>query len=81
MFFDRYEQEDVKKYWETFLHKIKLFLLYFLKFFEDDIIILKEYSIDCVIEKPGKRPIIMIIHDKSTFSINDGYKKVWTLNS
>ena len=81
MFFDGHEQEDIKEYRETFLHEMKLFLLYFIEFFEDGTIVSKEYPSDCAMRRPKKRPIIMITYNESIFSINDRHKKVWILNS
>lgn len=76
MFFYGHEREDVKEYRETFLHEMKLFLPYFVEFSEDGTIVSKKYPSDCAIRKPEKRPIIMITRDESTFSANDGRKKV-----
>lgn len=43
--------------------------------------LLKKYLYDYVIDGLDWRLIIIIIHDKSTFSANDNCQKVWTLNS
>lgn len=45
----------MKKYWEIFFYKIKLFLLYFIKFSENNIIISKKYPSNCVIKKSEKK--------------------------
>lgn len=43
--------------------------------------VLKKYSSDYIIKKSEKRLTIMIIYNKNTFFINNGYKKVQTINS
>ena len=80
MFFDGQERENVMEYRETFLNEMKSLLSYFVEFFEDGTMVSKEYPDDCEVEGPDRRPIIMITHDESTFSANDGRRKVWTLN-
>lgn len=32
-----------------------------------------------MVDRPNRQSIIMIIHDKSTFSANNSHHKVWTL--
>ena len=68
------------KYRETFLNEMKSLLPYFVEFFEDGTMVLKEYLDDCAVDRPDRRPIIMIKYDKSTFSANDGCRKIWILN-
>ena len=48
------------------------------KFNKDSTMKPKTYPPDCVVEGENKQPIIMITHDKCTFSANDGVKKAWT---
>ena len=67
------------KYRKPFLEQIKSLLPYFVEFQDDGIILPKEYSKNCAVGRPNQRPIIMIIHDESTFSANDNCQKVWTL--
>lgn len=81
MFFNGHKQKDIKEYREIFLHEIKLFLPYFVKFSENSAIVSKEYLNDCVIGESKKRPINLIIHNESIFFANDRCKKVWILNS
>lgn len=64
------------EYQEIFLNEIKLLLPYLFKFSEDSIIVSKEYPSDCVVKRPKKRPVIIIIRNKSTFSPNDRWKKI-----
>lgn len=66
------------EYRETFLDEIKALLPYFVEFNEDGSIVPKVYPEDCAVGGPNKRPIIMITHDESTFSANDGRRRVWT---
>ena len=54
---------------------MKLLLPYFVEFSEDNAIVSKKYPSNCAIGGPEKRSIIMITHDESTFSANDGVKK------
>lgn len=58
---------------------MKSFLFYFIEFKEDDTILLKEHPNDYAVKGPNWRPIIMITYDKSTFSANNNYQKIWTL--
>ena len=76
VFYDRHERENVIEYQETFFNKMKSFLLYFVEFYEDGIIVSKEFPDDYAVESPNQRPIIMITYDESTFSAKDGRKKV-----
>ena len=78
VFFDGHEREDVVEYRETFLDEIKALLPYFVEFNEDGSILPKVYPEDCAVGGPNKRPIIMITHDESTLSANDGRQRVWT---
>lgn len=63
------------------MDKMKSYLLYLVKFSENNSIVPKKYSHNCIIGRPDQQPIIMIIYDESTFSTNDDYWKVWTYNS
>ena len=78
-FFNGHEREDVVEYWEIFLEEMKSLLPYFVKFKEDGRILPKEYPSDCAVRGPDRRPIIMITHDESTFSVNDSRRKIRTL--
>lgn len=59
------------EYWEIFLNKIKLLLLYLIKFLKNSIMVSKKYLSDCIIEGLEKRLVIMISHNKNIFSVNN----------
>lgn len=59
------------KYKKIFLNKIKLLLLYFMKFFDNRSILSKIYSKDCIVNSPNQKLIIIITYDKSIFFINN----------
>lgn len=37
----------------------------------------KVYLSDCAVNGPNKRPVILITHNESTFSANDGRHQAW----
>lgn len=80
VFFDGHERKDMIEYKKSFLDKIKSLLPYLVRFSEDESMLPKEYSDDCVVDGLNERPIIMITYDENTFSINDGCQKIWILN-
>lgn len=45
---------------------------YFVKFNEIKTMKKKEYLLDCTIKGVNRRPVIIIIYNKSIFSANDG---------
>lgn len=59
---------------------MKALLSYFVEFSKDGSILPKEYPQDCAVGRPNRKPIIIITHDESSFSANDGQRKVQTLN-
>lgn len=83
IFLDEHKREDVVEYRETFLKKMKLLLPYLVKFREDDTRIPKEYLNNYVdnyiVGRPNCRLVIMITHNKRTFSANNSHQKIWTL--
>ena len=80
VFFDEHKREDVVEYREIFLEEMKSLLPYFVEFEKDGKILRKEYLNDCVVREPDRRPIIMITYYESTFSANDSWRKIWTLD-
>ena len=77
-FFDGHEHEDVVEYRGIYLEEMKALLPYFIEFKEDGTILPKEYPEHCAVGGSNQRPIIIITHDKSTFSANNSRRKVWT---
>lgn len=55
---------------------MKSLLLYFIEFYKEGTIVPKKYPDDYVVEGSNQRLFIVITHDKSTFSANNGYKKI-----
>lgn len=51
-FFNGFKRKNMIKYQEIFFNKIKSLLLYFIKIFEDGIMIPKEYLDNCVVKRP-----------------------------
>ncbi len=78
VFFVGHEREDVVEYRGIVLEEMKALLPYFVKFKEDSTILPKKYPENCAVGSSNRRPIIMITHDKSTFSANNSRRKVWT---
>ena len=76
VFFDGHKWEDVVEYRETFLSKLKLLLPYFMGFSDNSSILPKAYPDNCIVGGSDQRPIIMITHDKNTFSANNSRQKV-----
>ena len=75
VFFDGHKREDVVEYKEI-LNEMKKLLSYLVEFSEDGSMISKKYSEDCAMDRLNRRPVIMITYDGSTFSANDGRRKV-----
>ena len=80
VFFDGHEKEDVVEYRETFLDEMKSLLPYFVEFSDDGSMLPKICPDDCTVGGPNRRAIIMITRDESTFSANNGRRKIWTLD-
>lgn len=68
------------EYRGTFLDEMKALSPYVVEFTNDGSILPKEYPQDCSVGGPDRRPIIIITHDESIFSANDGRRRVWTSN-
>ena len=69
------------EYKEIFLDKIKVLLYYFVEFSKDESILFKDNPKNCAVCTLNKRPIIMIIHNKKNFLVNNGREKVWIQDS
>lgn len=68
-------------YRKIFLDKMKAFLLYFVAFNKDRLILAKNYLENCALGGSNKKLNIMIIPNKDTFLANNRQQKVWTLNN
>lgn len=66
------------EYQKIFLEERKILLPYFVKFKEDNTILLKEYLENCTVGDSNQWTIIMITYDKNIFSINNNCQKVLT---
>lgn len=49
-----------------------------IEFEKDETMKAKVYPDDYAVEGQNRRPVIIITHDKCTFSANDGVRQVWT---
>lgn len=77
IFLDGHEREDVVKDRGEFLKKMEMLSPYMVEFREDTSMIPKEYPSDCAIDGPNRRSCILITHDESIFSANDGNHQGW----
>lgn len=77
IFLDGHERDDVVEYRQKFLENMKELLPYLVEFAEDGSMQEKAYPAGCVVGGPDRRPIIMITHDESIFSANDGRHQAW----
>lgn len=73
-----HERPNVVKDRNKFLRTMKDLAPYLVKFEEDGSIKTKEYPDDCAVRGDKRRLIIVITHNKYTFSANDGIWKPWT---
>ena len=55
---------------------MNLLVFYFIKFSNNDLILLKAYFDDYAIEKFNQKLIIIIIYNKNIFSANNSYPKI-----
>lgn len=74
MVFYKHEREDLIEYRETFLSEMKSLLPYFVEFSDDGSPLPVVYPDDCAVKESDQRLIIMVTHDESTFSTNNGRK-------
>ena len=77
VFLDGHEREDVMEDRHKFLQIMKNYALYIVDFKADGSMEEKEYPLDCAVGGPDRRPIIVITHDESIFSANDGRRQAW----
>lgn len=70
-FINEYKRSNVIKDCENFLKKIEELKPYMIKFKKNVVIKTKIYIFDCKEKRLNLCPIIIIIHDKCIFSINN----------
>ena len=78
VFIDGHERPDVVQDRQIFLKVMKQLEPYLVEFNEDGTMKAKEYPFDCAIRGANRQPVIIITHDESTFSANDGIRRAWT---
>ena len=78
VFVDGHEQADVVEDRKNFLKKMEELKLYMIEFYENGAIKPKTYPPDCVVGEENRQPVIVITHDKCTFSANDRVCRTWT---
>ena len=77
IYIDSYECQDVIEYCKKFLNEMHQLSPYFVEFEADGTMKQKDYPSDCAVGGPQRRPIIIITHDESIFSANDGRHQAW----
>ena len=77
VFFDGHERPDVVEYRQQFVAEMHRLSPYLVEFESDGTIKDKPYPADCEVGGSKYRPIIVITHDESIFSANDGKQKAW----
>ena len=75
MFIDGHVRSDIVEDCKVFLNKIEELKPYIVEFDDDGAIKPKVYPLDCIIGGNNWQPIIVITHDKCTFSANDRIQK------
>lgn len=77
VFLDSHKQPDVVEDRHWFLSQLEKLLPYLVEFCEDGSMMLKQYPSDCAVNGPNRWPCILITHDESTFSANNGRHQAW----
>lgn len=77
VFIDGHEREDVVEDRHSFLKLMKDLSAYIVDFKADGSMEEKDYPSDCIVGGSDRRPIIVITHDESIFSANDGKRQAW----
>ena len=81
VFIDGHERADVVADRAKFLQRMKELDPYLVDFDSSGRILDKTYPNDCKVGGCQRRPIILITHDESIFSANDGKTMAWVKNS
>ena len=77
VFFNGYKWPDMVEYWAQFLKKLEALGSYLVKFYNNSSMEKKAYFLDCAVNGPNKRPVILITYDKSIFLANNSRYQVW----
>lgn len=77
VFLDGHERPDVVQDRHYFLTELEKLSPYLVEFREDGSMVSKQYPADCAVNGPNRRPCILITHDESTFSANNGRHQAW----
>lgn len=77
VFIDGHEREDVIEDRQNFLKIMKDHAPYIVDFKADILMEEKTYPSDCAVNRPNQRLLIVIIHDESIFSANNGRRQAW----
>lgn len=72
VFFDGHERSDVVEDRHQFLSELEKLSPYLVEFCDNGTMIPKKYLFDCAVNGLNCQPCILITHDESTFSANDG---------
>ena len=78
VYVDGHERQDVVGYREGFIKRLEELWPYIVEFEDDGTIVNKAYPEGCIVGGRDRQPIILVTHDKSTFSSNDGRRQAWT---
>ena len=78
VYVDGHERQDVVEYRERFIESLEELWPYIVEFEDDGTIVNKVYPENCVVGGLDRQPIILVTHDESTFSSNDGRRQAWT---
>jgi len=81
VFIDGHERGDVVADRVKFLQRMKELEPYLVEFDSSGKILEKSYPDDCQVGGLRRRPTILITHDESIFSANDGKKQAWVKES
>jgi hypothetical protein len=77
VFYDGHERPDVVQARKEFLQELKEMEPYLVEFNPDGTMKEKDYPADCKVFGEKRRPVIIIVHDESTFHANDGRHQAW----
>lgn len=76
-FVDRYKCPDIVDNCQKFLRIMKDLKQYLVEFGEDGSIKTKDYSDNCGVDTNIRQPVILIIHNKCIFFMNNKIQRIW----